>query len=192
MLVKWASGWIADDHQRFCKKMAPFWRIARHWLRWKLSKWQRSEQLVTKVSSKWQHCHFSALTAIHIMRIEAHGSKDRRLYLHYHRWLYQQLRNLYRWKYSHLYRPRPRRSSDHFAHDRFELIFLFENIWMSLKISLNFVHKVLIRNIPSLVQISLMAWRRQGNKPLSEPVMVSVLTHIYIYIYVTQPLWLYE
>ena len=55
-------------------------------------------------------------------------------------------------------------------------IFLNENIWISLKISLEFVPKVRINNIPSLVQI--MAWRRSGDKPLSEPMMVSLLSHI--------------
>ena len=34
----------------------------------------------------------------------------------------------------------------------------------------------LIDNIPSLVQIK--AWRRPGDKPLSEPMLVSLLTHI--------------
>ena len=34
-----------------------------------------------------------------------------------------------------------------------------------------------INSIPALVQI--MAWCRPGDKPLSEPVMVSFLTHIY-------------
>ena len=38
-----------------------------------------------------------------------------------------------------------------------------------------------ISNIPALVQI--MAWRRPGDKPLSEPMMVSLTT----YICVTQP-----
>ena len=47
---------------------------------------------------------------------------------------------------------------------------------ISLKISLKFVPKVRINNIPALVQI--MAWRRPGDKPLSEPMMVSLLTHI--------------
>ena len=42
---------------------------------------------------------------------------------------------------------------------------------VSLKISLKFVPKVRINNIPSLVQI--MACRRPGDKPLSEPMMVS-------------------
>ena len=44
-----------------------------------------------------------------------------------------------------------------------------------IKISLKFVPKGPINNIPSLVQI--MAWRRPGDKPLSEPMMAS-LTHI--------------
>ena len=42
-------------------------------------------------------------------------------------------------------------------------------------ISLKFVPKGLMKNIPALVQ---MAWRRPGDKPLSEPMMVSLLTHI--------------
>ena len=33
-----------------------------------------------------------------------------------------------------------------------------------------------INNIPTLVQITV--WRRSGDKPLSEPMMVSLLTHI--------------
>ena len=37
--------------------------------------------------------------------------------------------------------------------------------------------------IPALVQI--MAWRRPGDKPLSEPMMVSLLTHICV----TRPQW---
>ena len=37
--------------------------------------------------------------------------------------------------------------------------------------------------IPALVQ--MMAWRRLGNKPLSEPIMVSLLTHMCV----TRPQW---
>ena len=33
-------------------------------------------------------------------------------------------------------------------------------------------------NIPTLIQI--MAWHRSGDKPLSEPLMVSLPTHIYV------------
>ena len=45
-----------------------------------------------------------------------------------------------------------------------------------IKISLKFVPRCPINNIPSLGEI--MAWRRPGDKPLSDPLMVSVLTHI--------------
>ena len=41
---------------------------------------------------------------------------------------------------------------------------------------MKFVPKGPINNIPALVQI--MAWRRPGDKPLSEPIMVSLPTHI--------------
>ena len=50
-------------------------------------------------------------------------------------------------------------------------------------VSLKFVPNVPTNNIPSLVQI--MAWRRSGDKPLSEPIMVSILTHICV----TRPQW---
>ena len=56
-------------------------------------------------------------------------------------------------------------------------------MWISLKIPLKFVPKVQIHNIPALVQI--MAWRWPGDKALSEPMMVSLLTHICV----TQPQW---
>ena len=53
--------------------------------------------------------------------------------------------------------------------DIFNCIFLNKNIWIAIKISLKFVPKGLIDNIPALVQI--MAWRRSGAKPLSGPMM---------------------
>ena len=56
------------------------------------------------------------------------------------------------------------------------VFFLNENVWIPKTISLKFVPKGPINNIPSLVQI--MAWCRPGDKPLSEPMMVSSLTHI--------------
>ena len=52
-----------------------------------------------------------------------------------------------------------------------------------MNISLKFLLKGWINNIPALFQI--MAWRRLGDKPLSETMMVSLLTHICI----TQPQW---
>ena len=71
-------------------------------------------------------------------------------------------------------RLRPNRR--HFADDIFKCILENENGWISPRISLKFVPKVRINNIPALVEI--MAWRRPGDKPLSGPMMVSLLTHI--------------
>ena len=73
---------------------------------------------------------------------------------------------------------RPRQNGRHFADDIFNSIFLNENVWIPIKISLKFVLKDPINNIPALVQI--MAWRRPGDKPLSEPMIVNLLTHINI------------
>ena len=78
---------------------------------------------------------------------------------------------------------RPRQNGRHFADDIFMCIFLNENVWIAIKISLKFVPKGPINNIPALVQT--MAWRRPGDKPLSEPMMVSLLTHICV----TRPQW---
>ena len=71
---------------------------------------------------------------------------------------------------------RPRQNIRRFADDTFKCMFLNENVRISIKISLKFVSKGPINNNPALVQI--MAWRRSGDKPLSEPMMVSLLTHI--------------
>ena len=78
---------------------------------------------------------------------------------------------------------RPRQNGRHFADAIFKCIFLNENVLIPIKISLKFVRKGRINNIPALVQV--MAWRRAGDKPLSEPMMVSSPTHICI----TRPQW---
>ena len=70
---------------------------------------------------------------------------------------------------------KPRQNGRRFADGTFKCIFLNENVRISIKISLKFVPKGPINNIPALIQI--MAWRRPGDKPLSETVMVSLLTH---------------
>ena len=57
----------------------------------------------------------------------------------------------------------------HFADDIFMCIFLNENVWIPIKISLKFVPNVPISNSLALVQI--MAWRRPGDKPLSGPII---------------------
>ena len=77
----------------------------------------------------------------------------------------------------------PRQNGRLFADDIFKYIFLNENVWISIKISLKFVPKGWINNIPALV--SIMAWRCPGDKPLSEPMMVGLLTHICV----TRPQW---
>ena len=66
----------------------------------------------------------------------------------------------------------------HWGWNKMPVIFqtAFSNVWTSRKISLKFVPKVRIHNIPALVQI--IVWRRPGGKPLSEPMLVSLLTHI--------------
>ena len=78
---------------------------------------------------------------------------------------------------------RPRQNERHFADDIFKWIFLNENVWIPIKISLKFVPQGPINNIPALVQI--MAWRRPGDKPLSGPMMVRLPTHICV----TRPQW---
>ena len=78
---------------------------------------------------------------------------------------------------------RARQNWRYFADDIFKCILLHENAWIQNRISLKFVPKGPINNILWLVQI--MAWRRRGDKLLSEPMMVSSLTHICV----TRPQW---
>ena len=78
---------------------------------------------------------------------------------------------------------RPGQNGRRFADDTFKRIFLNENFRILIKISLKFVPKGPINNNPALVQI--MAWRRPGDKPLSEPMMVCSPTHICV----TRPQW---
>ena len=59
-----------------------------------------------------------------------------------------------------------------------DAFFFNEIVWILIKIALMFVPKGPINNIPALVQ--KMAWRRPGDKPLSEPMMVNLLMHICI------------
>ena len=64
---------------------------------------------------------------------------------------------------------RQRQNGRQFPNDIFKYIFLNENIYISIKISLKFVPEGPINNIPALVQI--MARHQPGDKPLSEPMM---------------------
>ena len=78
---------------------------------------------------------------------------------------------------------RPRQNGRHIPDGIFKWIFLNENFWLSINISLKFVPRGPIKNIPTLVQV--MAWRRPGDKPLSEQMMVWLPTHICV----TRPSW---
>ena len=84
---------------------------------------------------------------------------------------------------AHINTLRPRQNGRRFADDIFKRIFLNGNIIISIKISLKFVPEGPIDNNPALVLI--MAWRRSGDKPLSEPMMVTLLTHLCV----TRPQW---
>ena len=76
-----------------------------------------------------------------------------------------------------------RQNGHHFT-DILKCIFLNENVWISLKISIKFVPRGPINNIPALVQI--MAWHRWGDKPLSEPMVLNLLAHLSV----TLPRWI--
>ena len=73
-------------------------------------------------------------------------------------------------------RLRPGQNGRHFPDETFKCISLNTNVWISIKISLKCVPEGPINNIPALVQI--MAWRWPGDKLLSEPMMVSLLTDV--------------
>ena len=78
---------------------------------------------------------------------------------------------------------RPILNGHHFADDIFKRIFFNKNVWISIKISLEFLPKGPTNKIPALFHI--MAWRCSGDKPLSEPMMVNLPTHICV----TRPQW---
>ena len=102
-------------------------------------------------------------------------------------WYWKQSQSDRWWKSHEIYFPikalRQRQNGHHFADNIFKCISSNDNAWISLTISLKFVSKVGINNIPALVQI--MAWRRPCDKPLPEPTMVSLLMHICF----TRPQW---
>ena len=73
-----------------------------------------------------------------------------------------------------------------FVWRHFKCIFLNENVWGLVEIPLKYVPECRIDNKQALVQI--MAWCRPGDKPLSKPMMVILLTHICV----TRPQWVKE
>ena len=79
--------------------------------------------------------------------------------------------------------PAPGQNGHHFADNIFNHIFLNENSRIFIQISLKFVPTGPIDNKSALLQV--MAWRRPGDKPLSETMMVRLLMHICV----TRPQW---
>ena len=79
---------------------------------------------------------------------------------------------------------RLRQNSCHFADDIFKCILLKENVSVSINISLKNFPESQIKYIPALLQ--MMAWCWLYDKPLSEPMMVSLQAHICV----TRPQWL--
>ena len=58
----------------------------------------------------------------------------------------------------------------------FKHIFLNENVWISIEISLKFAPRDPIDNTSALVQV--MAWHLTGDKPLPEPMPIQFTDHI--------------
>ena len=73
---------------------------------------------------------------------------------------------------------RPIQNFRYFTDNIFKCVLLNENVWILLKISLKFVPKFRINNIPALVLI--MVWRQPGDKSLSVLMMVSLMTQMCI------------
>ena len=73
---------------------------------------------------------------------------------------------------------RQRQNGRHFPDDIIKCIFLNENVWIPIKISLKFVPKGPVKNIRPLVQI--MAWCQPGDMPLYELILVNLLTNMCI------------
>ena len=83
------------------------------------------------------------------------------------------------WKYLSMWRSQETTYSHIFTR-----IFMNEKFCILIRILLKFVAEGPTDNKSALVQV--MAWCRTGDKPLSEPLMVSLLTHICI----TWPPWI--
>ena len=77
-------------------------------------------------------------------------------------------------QWSYVNTSKPGQHGRQFADDIFKCIFFNENWCILIEISLKYARKGPIGNDPALVQI--MAWRRTGDKPLSEPMVVSLYT----------------
>ena len=141
------------------------------WKQWCQTRWAKKLisplaqlNLVANTKAIWPiTCHLSPVTATHLKNTDFIAG------------------------YSIFNTLRPRQNGCLFADDTYKRIFFNENIRISITISLKFVPKGLINNIPALVQ----HWRLVGAKPLSEPMMVRSLTHIWVKWMVRSQGWLF-
>ena len=71
----------------------------------------------------------------------------------------------------------PEQNGGHFANDLFRSVFLYENVWISIKIPRRCVPVGAIDSKLSLIQV--MAWHRTGAKPLPLPMINTVHWRLY-------------
>ena len=81
-------------------------------------------------------------------------------FLHMLKWLSPEMYYFMSWLDTDINTLSSRQKGRHFTDDILKCIFLNENIWNPINISLKFVPKGPINNAPALIQI--MAWRRPG------------------------------
>ena len=177
---RWISHTKASDAELWCLLWSK--QLSKQWRGWwfetpSWSLWRHRNEIMT-----WLTQGNKPLSEPTLVNLLTHIYATRPQWIHYLPHLSdEEQQNMY--SFLEINTLRPRQNDLHFADDTFKPIFLNENIRISIKILLKFVPKVPINNIPALVQI--MAWRRPGDKPLSEPMMVWLLTHICV----TRPQW---
>ena len=59
---------------------------------------------------------------------------------------------------------------------QFNSIFMKENVWIAIRISMKFSPMFLVNNIPGSIRI--MTWHWTGDEPLFEPMIINLLTHL--------------
>ena len=67
----------------------------------------------------------------------------------------------------------PGENGRHFADGIFKNVYMNEKFCILIRISMKFIPRGLIDNKQALVPV--MAWRRTGDKPLSEPILIQFM-----------------
>ena len=140
----------------------------------RLSKQSRRRCFETLQRSLWRHCNATLLPS----KLDC-------------QWLHVAKMSILKWptisheisRYSNGLHIEAETNGRHFADDIFKCILANENVRIPIKMSLKCVPKGPINIIPAMFEI--MAWRRPGDKPLSEAMLVSLPTHLCV----TRPQW---